>query len=159
MNTDLIYKKYYLDKVYKNDFDELLRTDPTSTDNKKGKYVVVETTNPEPYGSETYVMGLKNEAGKMKVAQRENSAMLLEDNYETKYEGFDPDSEESYILMSMISLLGRQPIQKMFKCSHGRLLSGQTRHLILCFVLKSNSLKNREIVNSVLKPRESRQLK
>ncbi len=68
--------------------------------NKKGKLVVVETTNPEPYGSETYVMGLKNEEGKMKVAQRENSAILLEDNYETKYQGFDPDSQESYIIMS-----------------------------------------------------------
>ncbi len=68
--------------------------------NKRGKYVVVETTNPEPFGSETYVMGLKNEDGKMKVAQRENSAMLLEDNYETKYKGFDPNSEESYIIMS-----------------------------------------------------------
>lgn len=68
--------------------------------NKKGKIVVVETANPEPYGSETYVMGLKNEQGKMQVAQRENSAILLEDNYEKKYEGFDPDSEESYIIMS-----------------------------------------------------------
>ncbi|MES2762529.1 MAG: N-acetylmuramoyl-L-alanine amidase [Bacteroidota bacterium] len=68
--------------------------------NSKGKTIVVETANPEPYGSETYVMGLKNEEGKMKVAQRENSAMLLEDNYETKYQGFDPNSEESYIIMS-----------------------------------------------------------
>lgn len=68
--------------------------------NSRGKMIVVETSNPEPFGSETYVMGLKNEEGKMKVAQRENSAMLLEDNYETKYQGFDPNSEESYIIMS-----------------------------------------------------------
>lgn len=68
--------------------------------NKKGKYVPVETTNPVPFGTETYVMGLKNEAGKMKVAQRENSAMLYEDDYEKRYEGFDPESEESYIIMS-----------------------------------------------------------
>jgi N-acetylmuramoyl-L-alanine amidase len=68
--------------------------------NSKGKLIVVETTNPVPYGSETYVMGLKNEEGKMKVAQRENSVILMEDNYETKYQGFDPNSEESYIIMS-----------------------------------------------------------
>lgn len=68
--------------------------------NKKGKYVPVETTNPLPFGSETYVMGLKNEEGKMKVATRENSVIFLEDDYEKKYEGFDPDSEESYIIMS-----------------------------------------------------------
>lgn len=36
----------------------------------------------------------------MKVAQRENSAMLYEDDYEKRYEGFDPESEESYIIMS-----------------------------------------------------------
>jgi len=73
---------------------------PKTFKNSRGKIVVVETTNPVPFGSETYVMGLKNEEGKMKVAQRENSAMLLEDNYETKYQGFDPNSEESYIIMS-----------------------------------------------------------
>lgn len=68
--------------------------------NSKGKLVVVETTNPEPFGSETYVMDGKNEAGKMKVAQRENSVILMEDNYKSKYQGFDPDSDESYIIMS-----------------------------------------------------------
>lgn len=73
---------------------------PKTFKNSKGKTIVVETINPEPFGSETYVMGLKNEEGKMKVAQRENSAMLLEDNYEKKYNGFDPNSEESYIIMS-----------------------------------------------------------
>ncbi|MCW3078029.1 MAG: hypothetical protein JWO32_2638 [Bacteroidetes bacterium] len=68
--------------------------------NKKGKMVVVEKPNPVPFGTETYVMGLKNEEGKMKVATRENSAIFLEDNYEKKYGGFDPESEESYIIMS-----------------------------------------------------------
>lgn len=68
--------------------------------NKKGKLVPVETINPEPFGTETYVMGMKNEAGKMRVATRENSVIFLEDNYEKKYEGFDPESEESYIIMS-----------------------------------------------------------
>jgi N-acetylmuramoyl-L-alanine amidase len=73
---------------------------PKTFKNSKGKLIVVETVNPVPYGSETYVMGLKNEEGKMKVAQRENSVILLEDNYEAKYQGFDPNSEESYIIMS-----------------------------------------------------------
>ena len=68
--------------------------------NKKGKYVVVEKPNPIHFGTETYVMGLKNEEGKMKVATRENSAILLEDDYEKKYAGFDPESQESYIIMS-----------------------------------------------------------
>jgi N-acetylmuramoyl-L-alanine amidase len=73
---------------------------PKTYKNKKGKLRVVETTNPVPFGTETYVMGLKNEEGKMKVATRENSAIFLEDDYEKKYGGFDPESEESYIIMS-----------------------------------------------------------
>ena len=73
---------------------------PRMYKNRKGKLVVVETTNPVPFGSETYVMGMKNEEGKMKVATRENSAIFYEDDYEKKYGGFDPESEESYIIMS-----------------------------------------------------------
>ncbi|NBQ48033.1 MAG: N-acetylmuramoyl-L-alanine amidase, partial [Sphingobacteriia bacterium] len=73
---------------------------PKTYKNKKGKIVVVETTNPIPFGTETYVMGMKNEEGKMKVAQRENSAIFYEEDYEKKYGGFDPESEESYIIMS-----------------------------------------------------------
>lgn len=73
---------------------------PKTFKNKKGKIVVVEKPNPVPFGTETYVMGLKNEEGKMKVATRENSAIFLEEDYETKYGGFDPESEESYIIMS-----------------------------------------------------------
>jgi N-acetylmuramoyl-L-alanine amidase len=73
---------------------------PKTYRNKKGKIVVVETSNPVPFGTETYVMGLKNEEGKMKVATRENSAIFFEEDYEKKYGGFDPESEESYIIMS-----------------------------------------------------------
>jgi N-acetylmuramoyl-L-alanine amidase len=73
---------------------------PKLVRNSKGRYVPVEVSNPLPYGTETYVMGLKNEEGKMKVATRENSAIFYEDDYEKKYGGFDPESEESYIIMS-----------------------------------------------------------
>lgn len=73
---------------------------PKTFRNKKGKLVVVERPNPAPFGTETYVMGMKNEEGKMKVATRENSAIFYEDDYEKKYGGFDPESEESYIIMS-----------------------------------------------------------
>ena len=54
-------------------------------------------------GAETYVMGIKNEKGKLDIAKRENSAILLEDNYVQKYDGFDPNSDESYIIMSMFA--------------------------------------------------------
>lgn len=68
--------------------------------NSKGRLVAVEEINPVPFGTETYVMGIKNEEGKMQVATRENSAIFYEEDYEKKYGGFDPESVESYIIMS-----------------------------------------------------------
>ncbi len=59
--------------------------------------------NNEAHGTETYVMGIKNEKGKMDVAKRENSSVLLEDDYVKQYGGFDPGSDESYIIMSMFN--------------------------------------------------------
>ncbi len=105
--------------------------------NTKGKMVPVETTNPIPFGSETYVMGLKNEEGKMKVATRENSVIYLEDDYQTKYQGFDPDSEESYIIMSnytsayvIQSANLALKIQEEYKSKAGRIDKGVHRQSI-----------------------------
>jgi N-acetylmuramoyl-L-alanine amidase len=64
-------------------------------DAKKKKDVII----PNIHGAETYVMGINNE-GRAAIAKRENSAMLLEDNYKKTYNGFDPESDEAYIIMS-----------------------------------------------------------
>ena len=53
------------------------------------------------YGTETYVMGLHKDKNNFEVAKRENSVILLDENYKEKYEGFDPNSPESYILFSL----------------------------------------------------------
>ena len=81
----------------------------------------------EVAGAETYIMGIKNEQGKLDVAKRENSAILLEDNYVQKYDGFDPNSDESYIIMSMFtdtylnqSLNFASKLQKQYKTKAGR---------------------------------------
>ncbi len=58
-------------------------------------------SNPNIHGTETYVMGVQNTGRNFEVAKRENSVMLLEENYEEKYDGFDPTSPESYILFSL----------------------------------------------------------
>lgn len=53
-------------------------------------------------GTETYTLGLARSEENLEVAMRENSAILLEDNYQQKYEGFDPNSSESYIIFEFI---------------------------------------------------------
>ena len=49
-------------------------------------------------GASTYVLGTSKNEQNLEVAQRENAVMLLEEDYSTKYEGFDPNSPESYII-------------------------------------------------------------
>ncbi|MBL7864990.1 MAG: N-acetylmuramoyl-L-alanine amidase [Cyclobacteriaceae bacterium] len=55
----------------------------------------------EIYGTETYVMGLHKSEANLDVAKRENAVILLDNNYEERYEGFDPNTPESNILFSI----------------------------------------------------------
>lgn len=52
-------------------------------------------------GTETFVMGLHKTEANLNVAKRENASILLEDDYQTKYSDFDPNSPESYIALTM----------------------------------------------------------
>ena len=53
-------------------------------------------------GAETYVMGNDMAEQNIEVAQLENSAIFLEDDYSSHYEGFDPKSPESYIIFQLM---------------------------------------------------------
>ena len=79
------------------------------------------------YGTETYTMGLHKTEGNLQVANRENSVILKEENYQNKYDGFDPRSPQSHILMSLYqsaymdnSLRFAQKVQHNFKTKVGR---------------------------------------
>lgn len=52
-------------------------------------------------GSSVYVLGLHKDDDNKRVAMRENSVIELENNYEEKYSGFDPNKDESYIIFEM----------------------------------------------------------
>jgi N-acetylmuramoyl-L-alanine amidase len=53
-------------------------------------------------GTLTLVLGQHRADENFDVAVRENSVILLEEDYETTYEGFDPKSAESYIMFSLM---------------------------------------------------------
>ena len=81
----------------------------------------------DPHGCETYVMGLHKTEANMRVAQKENAAILLEQGHELKYDGYDPKDPESQIALSLRqnvhldqSLLLSSLIQKQIKERVGR---------------------------------------
>jgi len=49
-------------------------------------------------GFETYTLGMHRASDNLDVAKRENSVITMESNYKSKYQGFDPNSAESYIM-------------------------------------------------------------
>ena len=58
------------------------------------------TNSAATRGSETYVFGISENQTTLSIEERENAVIKLEDNYQERY-GFDPDSPEGHILLSM----------------------------------------------------------
>ncbi|MDG1384979.1 MAG: N-acetylmuramoyl-L-alanine amidase [Flavobacteriaceae bacterium] len=56
----------------------------------------------QAHGTETFVLGLHRNESNFRVAQQENEVIFFEDNYETNYEGFDPNSPESMIGLTLM---------------------------------------------------------
>jgi len=53
-------------------------------------------------GAEVYTFGVARGAENLEVVKRENSVIVLEDNYEQKYEGYDPNSAESSMIFEFM---------------------------------------------------------
>lgn len=58
--------------------------------------------NFQPFGTETFVMGLSRSDLNLEVAKRENSVILLEENFKDTYQGFDPNKPESLIGLTIL---------------------------------------------------------
>ena len=54
------------------------------------------------YGAETWVLGTHANKQNFEVAKAENSVIELEDNYKVTYKGFDPNSPESVIGLTLM---------------------------------------------------------
>lgn len=55
-------------------------------------------SSPSANGTETFTLGLHRSQENLEVAKKENSVILLEEDYTANYEGFDPREAESYIM-------------------------------------------------------------
>ncbi len=82
---------------------------------------------PAARGTETFVMGLHKSKDNLDVAMRENSTILMEDNYENTYQDFNPKDPDSYIAMSLMqsayldqSLILAAKVQEDFTTRLGR---------------------------------------
>ena len=60
------------------------------------------SSTPSVCGPEVFTFGISRTKENLEVAKRENSVITLEDNYKEKYEGFDPNSSESYIIFEFM---------------------------------------------------------
>ena len=77
--------------------------------------------NSNAYGAGTFVLGLHANERNFKIAQKENSVIYMEENYEQKYEGFDPNNPESVISLVLMqeeyleqSIVAANYIQEFF---------------------------------------------
>lgn len=84
-------------------------------------------TSPKAYGAGTFVLGLHRTKDNFRIAQKENSVIFLEDDYETTYDGFDPNNPESVISLLLMqetyqgqSIEAASTIQKSFVANLNR---------------------------------------
>lgn len=73
--------------------------------NKADLFICIHTNSAEAKsvaGAEVFTLGLHKAESNLDVAMRENSVMLLEEGYQTRYQGFNPNSVESYIMFEFM---------------------------------------------------------
>ena len=120
--------------------------------------------NSSVYGTETYIMGTKNEGRNFEVAKRENSVILLEENYEEIYQGFDPTSPEVNIMFEIMqeayqenSIFLAQTLEDQFKTRAGRKSRGVKQSSL--WVLWNTAMPSVLIeIGYLTNPKEEREL-
>jgi len=88
----------------KDVFVDLLERGNIANDAKADIFISVHCNahSTQALGTETWVLGLHANRKNFEVAKQENSVILLEDNYKEKYKGFDPNSPESVIGLTLL---------------------------------------------------------
>ena len=86
-------------------FKELAERSNIANRNKADLFISVHVNsskNTSASGTESFVMGTDKSEKNMQVCRTENSVIMLEDDYTTTYQGFDPDNAESYIFFNLM---------------------------------------------------------
>ncbi|MDQ1771429.1 N-acetylmuramoyl-L-alanine amidase [Labilibaculum sp. A4] len=92
-------------------FIPLNRRSEIANQNKADLFISIHANandNHSISGTETYTLGLHKTKENLEVAMKENSVMLYEDDYSTKYEGFDPKNPASYIIFNLLQGMNRE---------------------------------------------------
>lgn len=99
----------YVDVIYTRDSDIFVRLDKRSEIANKSKadlFISIHVNAAKSRaasGSETFVMGADKTNSNLEVTMLENSVILLEgEDYKSRYEGFNPNDPESYIIFSLL---------------------------------------------------------
>lgn len=91
----------------KDIFIPLHRRAEIANDAKADLFISIHTNslaskNSRISGTETYTLGLHRTEENLEVAKKENSVILIEDDYQQRYAGFNPNSSESYIIFEFM---------------------------------------------------------
>ncbi|MDO4728269.1 MAG: N-acetylmuramoyl-L-alanine amidase [Bacteroidota bacterium] len=106
----LLSKYKDVEVIYTRKTDKTLELDqrPKIANKSKANVFVsvhcnsVENRNNAAKGTETFVLGVSRDKHNMEVAKKENSVIFLEENYQEKYQGYDPNNPESVVGLMLL---------------------------------------------------------
>ncbi len=133
-----------VDVIYTRDKDVFVKLHERANianKNKADLFISIHANSAEnksAYGTETYVMGTKYTDRNLELSKRENSVILLEKDYKKNYDGYDPNSPLSNILMGLYqqeylqsSINFATKVEHQFKTRNNRHSRGVRQRVLL----------------------------
>ncbi len=113
-----------------DEFIELYRRAEIANEHHADLFISIHcnsSKSTKPYGAETYVMGLHKTNANLEVAKTENAAILYEEDYSKKYDGFDPNSPEAHIIFSLYQNAYRTYSLKLASLTQSQIVERSSR--------------------------------